>query len=120
MVGSGWCARSVQAVRERGWVFLWLLVGSVIVLWFAGVDWVGADHGGTTDTTAVVGTGTDRRDHGGEQPPNCSHGSYTINPGTGERAGQVPLLLAAHLRRQQRGVPGGEPHSRMPPGLTRS
>ena len=79
---SGWYTRSVRAVRQRGWVVLWLLVGSVIVLLSADVDWVGADHGETTDTTAVVGSGTDTRNHGGEQPPNCSHGSYTINPGT--------------------------------------
>lgn len=82
MGSSGWCARSVRAVRERGWVVLWILVGTLLVVAFPGGDWVGADHGGTTDTTAVVGSGTDTRDHGGEQPPNCSHGSYTINPGT--------------------------------------
>ena len=61
----------------------WLLVVALIAPLLVGDDLVGAQKAETTDTTTVVGTDSQARDHvSGERPPNCSHGEVTINPGT--------------------------------------
>ena len=75
-------ARSIRVARERMWVVWWLLVVALIGA-VAVSDGIGADHAvESTDTTAVSGSGSGTRDHGGERPPNCSHGEVTLDNGT--------------------------------------
>ena len=56
---------------------------ALLVPVLVGDDWVVAQKVEPTDTTAAAGSGSGTRDHDpSEQPPNCSHGEVTINPGT--------------------------------------
>ena len=67
----------------RGSFVLWAPVAVLFVAVAVGEGSVGAQKIEPTDTTAAVGgSGSVTRDHGGEQPPNCSHGEVTLADGT--------------------------------------